>query len=113
MYGTLAGGSERPKVYSRASEDCGHHAGVAPSVHHGDNPQRLFFRRVGNQIFTHRNEAEGPSGEVGALVADIGKMEPRRDHGVKDFLTHTVGRQAGLSSAMYSQISVISCAASG
>jgi hypothetical protein len=39
------------------AQDRRHHAGIAPSVHHGNNPKGLFFRRVGNQIFTHRNEA--------------------------------------------------------
>jgi hypothetical protein len=42
-------------------------------VHHGDNPKGLFLGRVGNQIFAHQNEAEGPRGEVGALVALIWK----------------------------------------
>jgi len=53
-------------------KDRGHHAGVAPPVHHGDDPKGLFLRRVGDQIFTHRNEAQGPSGEVGAFVAGSG-----------------------------------------
>ena len=56
----------------------------------GDNPEGLFFRRLGNQVFTHQNEPERPGGEIRALVALIGK----RNHGAnfaKNFLAHTTG----------------------
>ncbi len=43
-----------------ASEDCGDRAGVTASMHHRDDPQGLFVRRVGDQIFMHQDEAQGP-----------------------------------------------------
>jgi hypothetical protein len=42
-------------------------------VHHGDNPKRLFLRRIGNQVLTYRNEEQGTFREVRAFVALIGK----------------------------------------
>src|ERR1017187_3568759 len=40
-----------------ASQNCGHHAGAAASVDHGDNPQRFLVRRVGNEIAPRLREA--------------------------------------------------------
>lgn len=59
-------------------------------MQHGDGPKGLFLRRVGNQIFTHRNEAQGPSGKVGASVALIREWNQSANPG-KDFLAHTAG----------------------
>ncbi len=41
-----------------ASKDRGYQTGAAPSVHHRDDPQRLFFRRVGYQVVTHQNKSQ-------------------------------------------------------
>lgn len=71
-----------------APQDRGYDTGISPPVHHGDNPKRLFFRGVGNQIFTHQNEAQRSSCEVRTSMARLGMC----DHGanaVKDFLAHT------------------------
>ena len=94
-----------------ASQDRGHDPRAAPPVHHRDDPQGLFFRRVGNQIFTHRNEAQGPSGEVRAFVALTGNGTTARIRPGISSRTRRAGM--GLSSAMYSRIPVMSCAASG
>ena len=59
-------------------------------MHDGDNPQGLFLRRVGNQIFSHHDEAQGPSGKVRALVAHIGKRHQGANGG-KNFRNHPVG----------------------
>ena len=55
-----------------------------------DNPEGLFFRRVGNQVFTDKNEAERPRSEVRTLVALIGKWNHSANPG-KDFLAQAAG----------------------
>jgi len=64
-----------------SSKDCSHHAGAAPSVQHCDNPQGFFLRRVGNQVFTHHDEAQRAGSEVRALVAGAGE----RNKGIQLF----------------------------
>jgi hypothetical protein len=59
------------------SQDCGHYAWVAPSVHHGNNPKRLFVGSVSDQILTYRNEAQGPSSKVWALAAHARERDER------------------------------------
>ena len=34
-----------------AAENCGHHAGTAAAVHDGDDPERSFIWRVGDEVF--------------------------------------------------------------
>ena len=41
-----------------ASQNRGHNAGTAPSVHYRHNPQGLFIRRIGDQVFMYQNEAQ-------------------------------------------------------
>ena len=53
----VGGKAERQKLFS-VSKDCGHDARAAASVHHGDDPEGLFIRRVGNEIFTNDDEAQ-------------------------------------------------------
>ena len=43
-----------------ASENGGHHLWVTAPMQDGNHPQRLFLRRVGNQVLAHPNEAQGP-----------------------------------------------------
>src|SRR6266702_4280393 len=52
-----------------ASQDRGHDTRTAASVHDRDNPQGLFLRSVGNQVFAHKSEPQRPRTEVGASVA--------------------------------------------
>ena len=85
----FTGGWSGRKLLS-TSQDRGHYAWVAPSVHHGDNPKGLFLRRARNQIFTNRNEAQGPSGKVGALAADMREGD-KRIYRVNDFRDQPVG----------------------
>ena len=59
-------------------------------MHHGANPKGLFLRRVGNQVLANHDEAQGPSGEVGALVAHIWKRHQVANGG-KNFRNHPVG----------------------
>ena len=58
----------RRKLLS-ASEDRRHNAGVASSMHHSHNPQRLFVRCVGDRIFTYPDEAQRSRSQVQASVA--------------------------------------------
>jgi hypothetical protein len=66
-----------------ASEDRGYGARAAPSVHYRDNPQGLFLRCVGDQVFTYKNEAQRPRTEIRASVAPMGKNHKPAD-GVKN-----------------------------
>jgi hypothetical protein len=45
-----------------ASQDRGYHALAAMTVYHRDNPQRLFIRCVGDQIFVYDGEAQRARG---------------------------------------------------
>lgn len=54
---------ESPALAERlfsASENGGHYLRVTASMQDGNHPQRLFIRRVGNQVLAHQNEAQGP-----------------------------------------------------
>lgn len=42
-------------------------------MHHGDDPQGPFIRRIGNQVFTCQSEAQRPRSKVRAFVALMGK----------------------------------------
>ncbi|HWF07152.1 MAG TPA: hypothetical protein VG297_01750 [Bryobacteraceae bacterium] len=48
-------------------------------MHHRDNPKGLFLWRAGDHVLTHGNEAQGPSGKVGASAADVGERDKRID----------------------------------
>ena len=50
--------SSRRKLFS-FSQNRGHHARVAASVQYRDNPQGLFVRRIGDQVFTYDGEPQG------------------------------------------------------
>src|SRR6516162_2344102 len=57
-------------------------------MHHGDNPQGFFIRRVGYQIVPDSNEAQRTGGKVWACVASIWKCNKAANSGV-DFFKHT------------------------
>jgi hypothetical protein len=59
-------------------------------VQHCDNPQGLFLRRVGNQVFTHHDEVQRAGSEVRALVADAGERN-KGIYGINYFRNQPVG----------------------
>ena len=59
-------------------------------MHDSDNPEGLFVRRVGNQVFAYQNEAHGPRSEVRAFVALIGKWN-QSPNGCENFRNRSVG----------------------
>ena len=61
------------------AEDGGQDAGAAASVRDGDDPERLFVGRIGDQVFAHANEAQGARCEVGALVTLVGRRRQAID----------------------------------
>jgi len=73
-----------------ASEDGGHDARAAPCVYDSDNPQRLFLRRVGDQVLTYQNEAQRARGEVLASVAGTGERY-KIIYGLNYSRNHAVG----------------------
>jgi hypothetical protein len=73
-----------------ASQDRGHHARAAATVHNGHNPQGLFVGHVGNHIFPHQLETQRTRGQVRAAVALVGSMHQGTD-GIKDLRNHPVG----------------------
>src|SRR5208337_3970649 len=77
------------------SEDCGHHTRAATSVHHGDNPQGLFIRRVRDQVFVNDDEAQRTRGQVRAFVALMRKRH-KPSNGVKYLLSNTTGRSRAI-----------------
>jgi hypothetical protein len=52
-----------------AAQDRSHHARATPPVHDCDNPQRLFIRGIGNQVFTYQKEAQGSCRKIRPFVA--------------------------------------------
>jgi hypothetical protein len=54
------------------------------SVYHCDNPQGLFVRRIGNQIFVNDDKSQRARGQVRASMALMRERHQRSD-GVKDF----------------------------
>jgi hypothetical protein len=60
------------------------------AVHDGNHPERLFIRRVGNQVVPHADEAKRAVGKVRAPVATVGKRD-QAANGVKDFCNDPVG----------------------
>jgi hypothetical protein len=72
------------------SENGGHHARVAPSVHHGHNPQGLLVRRIRNQVFAYNGKAQGARSQVRAPVALMRKTY-KPANGGKSVLSNTAG----------------------
>ena len=50
-----------------------HHPRASPAMHNGNNPQRLFVRHVGDQVFANQHETERPRSEVRAPVTGVRK----------------------------------------
>ena len=57
--------------------------------------QRGFSSGVGDQVFTHQNEAERPRSEVGAFVALIRKWN-HRANSAEDLLSDTTSRERAI-----------------
>src|ERR1039457_3631829 len=73
-----------------ASQNRGYHAGAAPSVKHGHDPQWLLFRRVCNHVFPHQLEPQRARSEIWTPIALIGKCHQAANP-VEDFRYHPVG----------------------
>jgi hypothetical protein len=78
----------RPGVLLPVSKDCGDGARAATSMQHCDNPQGLFIRRIGDQVFTNNDEAQGARCQVWAFVALMRKSHQSTDS-FKHFLAKT------------------------
>ncbi len=59
-------------------------------MQNGNDTQRLFIRRISNQIFAHKDETQGPLGEVRAFLALAGKRNYGAN-GCQNFRDHPVG----------------------
>src|SRR5579863_5019642 len=81
-----------PCLPRSASEDCGHEARAAASVHHGDNPERLFIRRVGNEVVADDREPQGARGKVRPFVALVRKGH-KAANAAQYVLAHATGRE--------------------
>ena len=95
-----------------AAQDRSHDARTAATMNYGDYEHGYFIGSIDDEVLSYRVEAQGPRSQIQALVALMGKEH--RDHAWRAGFVRALARQrAELSSAMYSQMLVMSCAASG
>jgi hypothetical protein len=73
-------------------ENGGHHARATPSMEHGNDPERVLLRRVGNEVVVHAPESQGAGGQVGTPMTDMGGGNQRADS-VKDVFADTASRE--------------------
>lgn len=64
-----------------APQDRGHDARASMAVHDGNHPERLFVRRVGDEVIPHANETKRTAGEIRASVTLVGKVNECANRG--------------------------------
>ena len=64
----------RGGLFLSASENCGHHARAAPSVHHCDNPKRPLIGSVGDQVIPDQFEAKRAAREFRSEKATMREL---------------------------------------